>query len=163
MMVLRHASGPWWWLATVALAWPTTGSTPLAPVGASASTDSPLSLSQGAYNPSLVSYRQSYVLISRISEFPGRPLSRGGLRLTEVPNRCELCVGDASLSGSFSCSPWDPWQGLFRECRCAACQALQLLPARARPRAAAASSWPAPLTELRLADNRARQVGGHHL
>jgi hypothetical protein len=113
-MMLRHPNGIWLWLATTALVCASTTAT--ATPMRNRLRDEPLDLSPGAYNPSLVAYRQSYVLINRISEFSGRSISRGGLQLTEVLNYCELCV--SSDNGSFSCSPWDPWQGLFWECRC---------------------------------------------
>ncbi len=115
-MASRHPNGIWLWLATTALAGAST--TAAATSTRNRLRDEPLDLSPGAYNPSLVAYRQSYVLINRISEYPGRSISRAGLQLAEVLNRCELCIGDSSVNGSFSCSPWDPWQGLFRECRC---------------------------------------------
>lgn len=69
----------------------------------------------GLYNPSLVFYKGRYMTVARETSGPTAMVLHGS-DVIQVQNRVYVCTS-RNLTQPHACQLWDPWQGIFDECR----------------------------------------------
>jgi hypothetical protein len=69
----------------------------------------------GLYNPSLVFYKGRYITMARETSAPTAMVLHGS-NVIQVQNRVHACTS-RNLTQLHTCQLWDPWQGIFDECR----------------------------------------------